>query len=915
MLNLQLKNTIFLLLAFTSAASFSQKAAAGEVSSFEELQNALNSGENDISIKQDLKVTQDLRINDRVSIDAQNNDLTFVYYSISIGANGDLTISNIGNDITVDETNYTAVVDKSAHGYRGADMAFVVGNGGKLTIQNSTFAYNSNVSQGPVLQNERAGEVSIENSNFVSNSVMNFGGAINNVQAGIIHNLSGNFISNSAGYAGGVLGNTGKIKDISGLFASNTASSFGGAIINWTEDGGRYNGSIENINAKFYNNTAGTAGGAVANTYELGSIGGEFMKNSAQMGGAIYNEGSIKKISSVLFKDNEARYGGAIINSGEITDIVNSSFLNNKATKYGGAIFSESDLSISADNGISEFTDNTADSIGDSIVMNGSDTNQLLLKFTAVNNGQIILNDKIYGEHYDVAFLGDADSIIHLNNELDNISTVSFGNTGVLHLGLNGVIKAQNMMVASGTGSLAALSAASLTMPIIQVDIQVDADNQVVNSGKINIDGDITGDYQIIVNALTPDTFENAKLAFLSAPNDDIDTPSSFRIARVIGSPYLWNGSVNANGETSGSTWYLDLSDQTNPDYPVNPAPTPEPTPTPEPIPEPEPTPTPEPEPTPTPSQRLVAPEVVAGFGLHSAAIEQTRTVAHNVGQKAAALRSHEPCYGSFPYNWNGQPLHNSWVSVAGSGADFDKPVDINAKIWGLEAGFDLQSDSSNTLGLFVSYRRGKYDLSGENVYYRSSIGSKIDIDSYLAGLYYRYDHRQNWAFATVFSGMQKAEAQSKDNIAKFDTKGFEFGGAAEAGHTYDLNETLTLEPSLGASYTQINFTHAYDNVGKLYSWDDIEYFELEFGVKAEKQFDEAKIYFRPALLQTFNVNDKVRISGLAPAETYRSQTLGRFEIGGNYNFSKSFSGYAFADYDIGHKYDSSSFGLGLSYS
>ena len=33
----------------------------------------------------------------------------------------------------------------------------------------------------------------------------------------------------------------------------------------------------------------------------------------------------------------------------------------------------------------------------------------------------------------------------------------------------------------------------------------------------------------------------------------------------------------------------------------------------------------------------------------------------------------------------------------------------MEAKIWGIEAGFDVQKDPCNTLGVFASYRRGDY--------------------------------------------------------------------------------------------------------------------------------------------------------------------------------------------------------------
>ena len=100
----------------------------------------------------------------------------------------------------------------------------------------------------------------------------------------------------------------------------------------------------------------------------------------------------------------------------------------------------------------------------------------------------------------------------------------------------------------------------------------------------------------------------------------------------------------------------------------------------------------------------------------------------------------------------------------------------------GLEAGGDLQHDLNNKLGLFVSYRKGNYDFNGKGKCYYSTVGSEIDIDSYLAGLYYRYGRNHWWTFATVYGGIQRGFIKTKDGI-KSDTDGTEFGGSVEVGY------------------------------------------------------------------------------------------------------------------------------------
>lgn len=122
------------------------------------------------------------------------------------------------------------------------------------------------------------------------------------------------------------------------------------------------------------------------------------------------------------------------------------------------------------------------------------------------------------------------------------------------------------------------------------------------------------------------------------------------------------------------------------------------------------------------------------------------------------------------------------------------------------------------------------------------------------------------------------------------------------------------MSPSLGLSYTQINFDSAKDNVGKEYDWKDIKHLEAELGVRLEKQFDTAKIYVKPSVIQTLTSDDKVKITGLDELNTYSDATLGRIELGGRYDFGKTVSAYGWTNYTFAAHYDAAAFGLGLNY-
>lgn len=106
----------------------------------------------------------------------------------------------------------------------------------------------------------------------------------------------------------------------------------------------------------------------------------------------------------------------------------------------------------------------------------------------------------------------------------------------------------------------------------------------------------------------------------------------------------------------------------------------------------------------------------------------------------------------------------------------------------------------------------------------------------------------------------------------------------------------------------------AHDNVGESYKWDDIKHVEAEAAVKLSQQFENAKVYVKPSLIQTYTDGDSVKISGLNKADTYHDQTLGRIEIGGNYGFTDSLNGYVWSNYTYGSSYDSTAAGLGINY-
>ena len=82
-----------------------------------------------------------------------------------------------------------------------------------------------------------------------------------------------------------------------------------------------------------------------------------------------------------------------------------------------------------------------------------------------------------------------------------------------------------------------------------------------------------------------------------------------------------------------------------------------------------------------------------------------------------------------------------------------------------------------------------------------------------------------------------------------------------------------------------------------------------------ERKLENGKVYVKPSVIQTLTKDDNVSISSLKEIGTYKDGTLGRVEIGGNYNFNNSLSGYGWVNYTYGSDYNATALGVGLNYS
>ena len=451
-----------------------------------------------------------------------------------------------------------------------------------------------------------------------------------------------------------------------------------------------------------------------------------------------------------------------------------------------------------------------------------------------------------------------------------------------------------------------------------KMSIDVDPINNV--SDLLRIDGDVEGKTDVILNSTVYEGKPTEIIKFVEAQNDDLTTGAAFNIYRVVNSAYEWNslykdgawytgttdlisdgsesgyGDINTGNMEDDEDLESDAELPEKPEEPDNPG---------------------DGGNNPNPSNPRVVGEAIAYMGLPSAGIEQTRSMMQAVSDKVSATKVYySKCCGFYDYVYNYGGLSNAWVNPVYSYSKVKSPYNYEAEISGLEGGFDIQSDTYNRLGVFASFRQGDYDFDGRGDDYMSKVGSTIDIDSYILGLYHRYDAGKAWVMSQAFAGYQKVDFASDDGVSS-NTDGIEFGGSVAMGLVFNPWRGITLEPIARVSYTQINYDNAKDRYGKTAKFSDVRNVEIEGGLRLEKSYTRrrgyAKIYFQPSIIQNIGSGD-VTVTSLSKVHGLENSTLGRVAIGGSMSFDDKWSGFANTSYTFGSDYNNLMVNMGVNY-
>ena len=461
--------------------------ASTEVSSFDALKTAINSGSNDIKLTSNIIFNDSIEINSSVKINGNNKTITrdrnYIDSFLSITADGSLEIKDVTIDggaagwymdydnrfyLNGNEGSYVIVPTISSDDDVISSSSLIVNNGNAV-LKNVTIQNNRSTVSGSILSG--SGSTNINDSTFKHSCSLVSGGALSEKNGSLkIHNSTFKDLVAGCGPTESVQGSTGgaistaptgDLEIIDSLFEDNYAQWNAGAVFT-------YNQNTVIKGTTFTHNMVGNDGFAMQVTSQRTTISVEdsiFEKNIgfskiSQSMGTIINSYSTNTVDNpivyknLIFRENEGATGGAMsdFKYSPYVKLENIEAYNNKVSA-GGAIYANvANYSInnlnchdneaarggciyvyhsgesSIDNSI--IKDNKASKFGGGIavIMGKLTTNNLLISNNTsdVDGGGVY----VYG-----AFLGN-DPLLYVNNSIikDNYAKKNGGGISVKDL-------------------------------------------------------------------------------------------------------------------------------------------------------------------------------------------------------------------------------------------------------------------------------------------------------------------------------------------------------------------------------------------------------------------------------------------------------------------------------------------------
>ncbi len=321
-----------------------------------------------------------------------------------------------------------------------------------------------------------------------------------------------------------------------------------------------------------------------------------------------------------------------------------------------------------------------------------------------------------------------------------------------------------------------------------------------------------------------------------------------------------------------------------------------------------------------------ITPEEMVSISIPRATLEQLRSFRlpldkTNRGQCSCYK---DNCDNSFCQYEQGSPKVRLWATPFYRQGTFKKPFETDFKLMGIDAGMDFQPTTTDEIGVFASYRFGKYENDGnqkhygDSSFYFSEQGGEFELKSLTAGLYYRKYIDKLYLMGAVYAGKLDGDIKA-DNGVKGSIKGKHIGAQAEIGYDIKLTRRDTLTPSLRGTYDYIKYDKGHTSNNKEVSIGKINSVELEAALKLEHQFNNSQQlpttgYIKPSIIQTIPDGGKVKVDDREYKKTLDNETLGRIEVGADANLTTSFSVGVFGNYTFGSHYDAWGVGGNVRY-
>lgn len=781
---------------------------------------------------------------------------------------GTVSLGGMLNEGTADVVNTVFYNDNGSHAviYNSGEMsikstAFIgnknengsaLDNTGYISqIADSAFIKNSGGWAGGAINNY--GEIDGIDGTFIENSASDRGGAIFN--QGQIKDIAGNFIGNTS-YSGGAIRNDKTIGQISASFINNVSESGGGAIYNsgnlskisnseFKSNRGKNGGAIflasraeqlEVENTNFVGNNA-EDGGAISNisNYGVSVKSSRFENNSAKYGGAISdwvsgsemsvansafiaNKGALGGaiavwetaankilISGSEFERNESQMGGAIFNRGDGMVVENSSFKGNTVSSAGGAIYSEGDLTVRADGGVSVFSGNVAAGESNAVYMDKGKT----LSLETLNGGNIVSDDGFTGSEdgWRLLLSGDGSGEITLNGEIKNaeiVSGLSDAPVSVTNIASGNLIGngSNSLEINSGLVNILSLGFERLQLKNLalnggKLDIyNVNVDLEKVKMGEMSAE-EVSGDLALVevksLDVLSDGEAETTHVMF--ADNNILAGQVASQIAESAGPVYNYDVEyLPENGEFTFTR--RERKDKFNPEVLES-------------------------------GMAVVASIGVLNDEIYSRVLADADRTAFRKGAAEAG--------------------GGAWVKpfASSDNLEFKNYHGADARFNGVIAGADsrVKTYDNGVAAVYSAY--GAY-ADGEAEFAAGKIEQNV---WYLGAGANFYKGSAFWGI-TANAGYARKKANDFDKNGKFDAW---LGGiGAKFGYNCVLGNGWTVQPNFYATYTYADAEDYTTGKNAEVAFDGLSMYELAPGLKIEKAFnDELQVYAKGRYVYT----------------------------------------------------------------